>query len=75
MDKERKVLEIIRKFIHSKRCKKINKSKSRGSSDGLTAGEIAGRMGLSFENTMSIISVLKRENKIKPVREKYWVLI
>ena len=52
----------------------MNKSKSRGSSDGLTAGEIAGRLRTTIEEVMPVISALKRDEKIKVVREKYWVI-
>lgn len=74
MKMERKILEILYKYQNSKRNKKLNKSKSRGSTSGLTAGEIAGRIGTSIEKVMDIIIVLKRKEKIKSVKEKYWVL-
>ena len=71
---ERKILEVLYKFQNSKRACKMAKAKSRGSTVGLTAGEIAGRLRLSIEDVMVMIKVLKRKEKIKSVREKYWVL-
>ena len=71
---EDKVLEVIYKFQNSRRTRKESKSRSRGSTSGLTAGEIAGRLRLSIEDVMVMIKVLKRKEKIESVREKYWVL-
>ena len=71
---ERKILEVLYKFQNSGRARKQAKAKSRGSTVGLTAGEIAGRLRMSIEDVMDVISILKRKEKIKSVREKYWVL-